>query len=208
VAYPCAVFEAAAVQGPPVAARAAGQHSTSSRAGQAACAPHGTLMLFIMCAVAHTTQTWLDERLFGWSSSSTRGTSAWAGRSNEPSTAPTPEESESEDEGDYDNVLGYLPGIEGGTESPTRVRSRAGSYNDLQKLRMNKLTPAAPTSEQLSPTSAGVGSLTDGLRTRHARKNSLTEDFSVERIGAFDREKPLQNVTDDLNREAGKSAPL
>ncbi|TFY74185.1 hypothetical protein EWM64_g9828, partial [Hericium alpestre] len=49
--------------------------------------------------------TWLDERLFGWSRSAQRGTSAWAGgtRSQDISRAATPDVSDEEDTGDYDD---------------------------------------------------------------------------------------------------------
>lgn len=85
-------------------------------------------------------QTWLDERLFGWSKSAQRGTSAWAGatRSQEISRAATPDLSEDEEVVDYDNVLGYLPIYEGAPHGH-RVRSRQNSYADLQKLRMSAI---------------------------------------------------------------------
>ncbi|KAJ6596876.1 hypothetical protein DFH09DRAFT_1272422 [Mycena vulgaris] len=40
---------------------------------------------------------WLDEHLFGWSRSSNRGTSAWAGTSTEASRIGSPNDSEEED---------------------------------------------------------------------------------------------------------------
>lgn len=87
-------------------------------------------------------QTWLDERLFGWSKSAHRGTSVWAGatRSQEISRAATPDLLPSEDEEvvDYDNVLGYLPIYEGAPHGH-RVRSKQNSYADLQKLRMSAI---------------------------------------------------------------------
>lgn len=77
--------------------------------------------------------TWLDERLFGWSRSAARGTSAWAGTpSTEISRAPSPAPSEDE-VGDYDNVLGYLEARKPAGRS--RSRSHQNSYADLQKLR-------------------------------------------------------------------------
>lgn len=86
-------------------------------------------------------QTWLDERLFGWSKSANRGTSAWAGatRSQEISRAATPDLSEDEEVADYDNVLGYLPIYEGAPHGHHRIRSRQNSYADLQKLRMSAI---------------------------------------------------------------------
>ncbi|CAK5276728.1 unnamed protein product [Mycena citricolor] len=70
--------------------------------------------------------TWIDERLFGFRASA---------------TAPN---SDDEDGGDYDNVINYIPGLSqflhpnssnGGTS--TGVKSRSGSYADLQKLKMS-----------------------------------------------------------------------
>ena len=86
-------------------------------------------------------QTWLDERLFGWSKSANRGTSAWAGatRSQEISRAATPDLSEDEEVADYDNVLGYLPIYEGAPHGHHRIRSKQNSYADLQKLRMSAI---------------------------------------------------------------------
>lgn len=86
-------------------------------------------------------QTWLDERLFGWSKSANRGTNAWAGatRSQEISRAATPDLSEDEEVADYDNVLGYLPIYEGAPHGHHRIRSRQNSYADLQKLRMSAI---------------------------------------------------------------------
>jgi glycerol-3-phosphate O-acyltransferase / dihydroxyacetone phosphate acyltransferase len=80
----------------------------------------------------HNYKTWIDERLFGWSRSATRGTSAWAG-SQDISRVPTPDISDDEDSGDYDNVLGYLPVYEGRSN-----RSRQSSFADLQKLKMTQ----------------------------------------------------------------------
>ncbi|KAI0341694.1 glycerol-3-phosphate O-acyltransferase [Trametopsis cervina] len=78
--------------------------------------------------------TWLDEQLFGWSRSSVRGTSVWAGHGDgnesEMSRPITPDDSEDE-VGDYDNLLGYLEG-----QGRSRSRSiQSNSYADLQKLR-------------------------------------------------------------------------
>jgi len=90
-------------------------------------------------------QTWLDERLFGWSKSANRGTSAWAGatRSQEISRAATPDLSEDEEVADYDNVLGYLPIYEGAPHGYNRSRSKQNSYADLQKLRMSAIEKGA-----------------------------------------------------------------
>ncbi|KAJ6606886.1 glycerol-3-phosphate O-acyltransferase [Mycena sp. CBHHK59/15] len=64
--------------------------------------------------------TWLDERIFGF---------------RHPATA---ENSEEEDAGDYDNVIGFIPAPNGILQPPasTNTRSRQSSYADLQRLRM------------------------------------------------------------------------
>ncbi|KZT11385.1 uncharacterized protein LAESUDRAFT_747111 [Laetiporus sulphureus 93-53] len=77
--------------------------------------------------------TWLDERLFGWSRS------AWSGsgsRSQTASSAVTPEGSDVEEEGDYDDVLGFLEQ----TAHPQPRRERS-SYSDLQKVRKDAVSP-------------------------------------------------------------------
>jgi len=105
---------------------------------------------------------WLDEQLFGWSRSSSRGTSVWAGHGetseSEYSRPGSPDGSEDE-VGDYDNLLGYL-------EHQGRSMSRSihnTSYADLQKLRQETSTNSttASLSESLVPNPAldadGVG---------------------------------------------------
>ena len=82
--------------------------------------------------------TWLDERLFGWSRSAHRGTSAWGGGSSlDTSRASTPDISDEEEEGDYDNVIDYLGSYVGTNLSHKRSRSKSlrGSYADLQQLK-------------------------------------------------------------------------
>jgi glycerol-3-phosphate O-acyltransferase / dihydroxyacetone phosphate acyltransferase len=159
-------------------------------------------------------QSWLDERLFGWSKSSKRGTSAWAAhsRSADGSRLPTPETSDDEDGGDYDNVLGYLSD---GHATPVTPRSRAGSYADLQKLRMSKVSGPTLTVPQYAPkpkdtqsnelsTSPISTSPTGSLRARHGRKGSLVDGVPVERINQCDKQQPFEEMTEDLNRETGK----
>jgi glycerol-3-phosphate O-acyltransferase/dihydroxyacetone phosphate acyltransferase len=64
--------------------------------------------------------TWLDERIFGFRAAA---------------TAPNSDE---EDAGDYDNVIGFIPGLSGMLQPPaTTSRSRNSSYADLQRLRMS-----------------------------------------------------------------------
>jgi len=80
--------------------------------------------------------TWIDERLFGWSKSARRGTNAWSGSAtDEGSRLPTPEDTDDEDMGDYDNVVGVIHD----DQSPDgqKVKSRQSSYADLQRLRVS-----------------------------------------------------------------------
>ncbi|KAA1475269.1 hypothetical protein DENSPDRAFT_418220 [Dentipellis sp. KUC8613] len=112
--------------------------------------------------------TWLDERLFGWSRSAARGTSAWAGgsgRSTDASRAASPlhspdgSDDELGDAGDYDNVLGALRGR----------GSHHSSYADLQKLRMSAASAPAPaTILATSGEGAGAGA-EEGLRRREGK---------------------------------------
>ncbi|KAJ7176861.1 hypothetical protein C8R46DRAFT_1077536 [Mycena filopes] len=62
--------------------------------------------------------TWLDERIFGFRAAA---------------TAPNSDE---EDAGDYDNVIGFIPGLKSLAVPPV-TRSRNSSYADLQRLRMS-----------------------------------------------------------------------
>ena len=119
----------------------------------------------------HSPQTWLDERLFGWSRSARRGTSAWAGtRSHEISRAATPDVSDEEDAPDYDDLLavpgagvnGNGAGSDDGAGLASRPRSQRSSYADLQRLRRS--SSAAPTNgggahlQPLSPVSPATSS--------------------------------------------------
>ncbi|KAK7052068.1 kinase domain-containing protein [Favolaschia claudopus] len=65
--------------------------------------------------------TWLDERIFGFRAAA---------------TAPN---SDDEDSGDYDNVIGFIPGLSSLLQplAGSTSRSRNSSYADLQRLRMN-----------------------------------------------------------------------
>ncbi|KAJ7722893.1 hypothetical protein DFH07DRAFT_856402 [Mycena maculata] len=67
--------------------------------------------------------TWLDERIFGFHASVTT------------------HNEEEDDGGDYDNVIGFIPGLKGMLQppsgTPTKSRSRNSSYADLQRLRMS-----------------------------------------------------------------------
>ncbi|KAJ6596859.1 glycerol-3-phosphate O-acyltransferase [Mycena vulgaris] len=131
--------------------------------------------------------TWLDERLFGWSRSSNRGTSAWAGTSTEASRIGSPNDSEEEDTGDYENVVGFLPVSANQADNRS---SRQSSYADLQRLK------TLASSSAISPAS-------DGLHrcSPRERKASLSDRVPVERIAAVDPLEPFDDATQDLNDE-------
>jgi glycerol-3-phosphate O-acyltransferase/dihydroxyacetone phosphate acyltransferase len=147
--------------------------------------------------------TWIDERLFGWSRTAKSGTSVWGGNtpSQDHSRPATPalDESDEEDHGDYDHVIGYLPAYE--DASRNNIRSRQGSYADLQRLRMTSVHQAGS-----SGTSSGIQA-TDShslhMRPRQ-RKASLSELVPVERIATVDRQETFPNATADLNEEISK----
>ncbi|KAF8188418.1 glycerol-3-phosphate O-acyltransferase [Pholiota molesta] len=75
--------------------------------------------------------TWIDERLFGWSRSSKRGTSAWGGPVDDISRINTPDDSDEEDTGDYDNE-----------QSSHRVR-RASLTDGVTVKRLSEIDPEA-----------------------------------------------------------------
>ncbi|TFK42612.1 glycerol-3-phosphate O-acyltransferase [Crucibulum laeve] len=144
--------------------------------------------------------TWIDERLFGWSRSAKRGTSAWGGLSgDETSRIGTPDETDEEDTGDYDNVVGIIAS-DGHTLTAHKSRSRQSSYADLQKLRMSAAPPQESSSN--SKASTVVGDTQLHLRQTHrTRRASLSDGVPVTRIAAVDREEPFNEATDDLNAE-------
>lgn len=154
-------------------------------------------------------QTWLDERLFGWSKSASRGTSAWAGTSShEISRAATPDISDEEDgPGDYDNLLGVLDSKK--NTSHSRARSARSSYADIQKLRRTSNAPlpanfpvmTSATEPQFEP-NPSLDS--DGLHMRHGhrtRRASLSDGVPVERISVLDRQEPFEEATREINQE-------
>lgn len=150
--------------------------------------------------------TWLDERLFGWSQSSRRGTSVWSGSaaddaSRMASRVGSPDISDDEDAGDYDNVVGV---IDDHHLSAVKSRSRNSSFADLQRLRMAGLSSSKPP---VQSTATGVAEHEDSHLTSrnahspHARRMSLTDAVPVERIAALDRQEPFDEATHDLNEE-------
>ncbi|KAG6854305.1 hypothetical protein C0991_008200 [Blastosporella zonata] len=134
--------------------------------------------------------TWIDERLFGWSRSAQRGTSAWNGLSgDESSRMGTPDESDNEDTGDYDNVVGVIPSTDELVVSQ-KPKSRQNSFADLQRLRGLATIP------------------TEGLHPRQghrARKESLSDSVAVERLAAVNRTEPFPDATLDLNDEISRN---
>ena len=160
--------------------------------------------------------TWLDERLFGWSTSSRRGTSAWGGAtipSVEASRVGSPDISDDEDHGDYDNVIGFLPSI---ANSPVSLshqpRSLRGSFADLPSVRSRenlappKSQPGSPMvimNHHLSPfvPSDSSGALTHRRAGQRERKASLSDNVPVERIGRMDHDETFREATKELNQE-------
>lgn len=147
--------------------------------------------------------TWIDERLFGWSKSARRGTSAWSGTVHpldEPSRAGTPDDSDEEDAGDYDNVIGLLP------EEQLKSRSRTNSYAELQRLRSQSSPLAYSSQFSMSPT----GPIAEGDQLlfqtgRRERKASLSDQIPVERIAEVDRQETFEDATNGLNKEVRHS---
>lgn len=171
--------------------------------------------------------TWLDERLFGWSRSARRGTSAWGGTSASSLSASrvaSPDASDDEDQGDYDNVLGYLPSIVGdaigglglarGSRTPKSLRS---SFADLPSVRRaeedrarlgvktdgrrNSASRLSQPSSPLLSTRQLPDSPTSSVRGPRRRKMSLTDNVPVERIGRLDRRESFTEATEELNIE-------
>ncbi|TFK76477.1 glycerol-3-phosphate O-acyltransferase [Pluteus cervinus] len=138
--------------------------------------------------------TWLDERLFGWSKSARRGTSVWSGSVADESQMPTPDDTDEEDTGDYDNVVGIVHDDPLGVSQ--KVKSRQSSYADLQRLRITPLTSTTTATE------------TDGaLHFRHgqrSRKPSLTDGVHVKRIAAVDEKENFTEATHNLNDEISR----
>jgi len=147
--------------------------------------------------------TWIDERLFGWSRSAKCGSSAWGGSTptQDSSRPATPDLSDGEDHGDYDHAVSYISAYE--DASRHKVRSRQGSYADLQRLRMTATT-------QPSASSSSSGTRLDDSQSLHMRqgsrqrKHSLSNLVPVERIGSADRQETFEDVTTSLNKEASR----
>lgn len=143
--------------------------------------------------------TWLDERLFGWSHSSKRGTSAWGGGSEHPSRMGTPSISDDEETGDYDDVIGMLSLHEEQAGMVGKGRSRQSSYADLQRLRMAPLS----VQTQSAPMSANKNS---PFQPQHRiRRPSLSDSVAVSRIAVEDPNESFPEATQNLNEEIDKN---
>jgi len=149
--------------------------------------------------------TWLDERIFGWSRSAKRGTSAWGGGSEHPSRAASPSLSDDEETGDYDDVIGLLSPPEEQLSNNGKPRSRQSSYADLQRLRMAPLSKIQTS--QIPPvdmSTADDSSPTQLHQRIRSRRPSLSKDVAVSRIAAEDPYKTFPEATQNLNEEKTK----
>jgi len=154
--------------------------------------------------------TWIDERLFGWSRSAKRGTSAWSGNLvDETSRVGTPDDTDEEDTGDYDNVIGVLPNDDDHATGQ-KPQSRQSSYADLQKIRHS----AHPLSANVLTISTTVDqsdedpTRDEGLRLRQShrtRRESLSDRVPVTRIAAVDKKETFPLATQSLNDEIDKT---
>jgi glycerol-3-phosphate O-acyltransferase/dihydroxyacetone phosphate acyltransferase len=153
--------------------------------------------------------TWIDERLFGWTRSSRRGTSAWSGV-DDPSRTNTPDESDEEDAGDYDNVIGLIATNDDQGLATHKTRSRQSSYADLQRLRLNPMGAggrAHPLSSEAISSNAlnsdrPHDQLEESSRLVHRpRRPSLSDVVPVEHIAAIDPTKTFSDATESLNEE-------
>jgi glycerol-3-phosphate O-acyltransferase/dihydroxyacetone phosphate acyltransferase len=154
--------------------------------------------------------TWIDERLFGWSRSTKRGTSAWGGFSgDEGSRLGTPDDTDDEDGGDYDNVIGIISNNDDQLNPAQKSRSRQSSYADLQRLRLSPLPPPSNLTQQSAESAGSSTAMSSterkaGLNTRQehrTRRESLTDGVPVVRIATVDRAEPFASATQDLNDE-------
>ena len=169
------------------------------------------------CLIPIVLQTWIDERLFGWSRSAKHGTSAWSG-SHTPgvdiSGSGSPNETDDEEAPDYDNVLGYFPDQDHhqlGSPRGYKSRSRNNSYADLQRLRMSNgestdhVCPFIPSSPSWVASNPNLTA--DGLQPRHghrSRKQSLSDLVSVDRLAASPPQQPFKDTTSLINDEMEK----
>jgi len=132
----------------------------------------------------------------------------------ETSRVGSPDISDDEDHGDYDNVLGFLPNI---ASSPTGLsrqpKSLRGSFADLPSvksrenlapLKSQPSSPAVNMTPHLSPFVPGDSSgvtLTHRRPSHRERKASLSDNVPVERIGRIDHDETFKEATKELNQE-------
>ncbi|KZV88840.1 hypothetical protein EXIGLDRAFT_678483 [Exidia glandulosa HHB12029] len=161
--------------------------------------------------------TWLDEHLFGWSRSARRGTSAWGGLatpslSTEHSRHGTPDASDDEGHGDYEDLLGYLHAAQNGTGGKKRLKSARSSFADLQQLKSpttgsSTAFPRSSSGLRLRQVDGGVAPMTPSpesptFRTgSRSRRQSLTDNVEVVRIGEVPSAEPFGEATAELNEE-------
>jgi len=155
--------------------------------------------------------TWIDERLFGWSRSAKHGTSAWGGSTEDISRAGTPDGTDDEDTGDYENVIGFIPAYEDQPNLAHNSRSRQSSYADLQRLRVSTFPPVCPSIPPLSsqPSSASSTSISSAferdelhlpsIHTGRDWRGSLSDRVPVERVAALDHQELFVDATHGLN---------
>lgn len=167
--------------------------------------------------------TLIDQYLFGWSRSARRGTSAWGGPatpsiSTEPSRHGTPDASDDEDHGDYEDLLGYLHVAQAqhGTGGKKRIKSARSSFADLQQLKSPKMTSSSTAFASSQPSSSGLrlrqvdGSIPSATPSpdsptfragSRSRKHSLIANVDVERLGEVPQREPFDEATEELNHE-------
>ena len=141
--------------------------------------------------------TWIDERLFGWTRSSKRGTSVWNGVE-DPSRANTPDETDEEDAGDYDDVVGLIPP----NDDQDKTRSRQNSYADLQRLRQNSASATHPDVKSSNALNMDrqLDQPEESSRLLHRpRRSTLSDDVPVESIAAIDPKMAFSDATQSLN---------
>lgn len=177
--------------------------------------------------------TWIDERLFGWSHSASRGTSVWGSgsllsasnsttHSEAPSTIGTPNDTDDEDGGDYDPVLRVINdhhfpqsplsssgGGGGEASNGTNGLKRPGANRSRQGsyADLQRLKMSAPPVPSPVAGSTGVDvpdATTSDVRHR-ARRPSLSDSIPVESIGKKSNSpERFEAVTKELNEEAAR----
>lgn len=122
-----------------------------------------------------------------------------------------------EEHGDYDDVVGYIPGY---VSPSNRMRSRslANSYADLQQLKKasEHKRPLHPEDHHLTPRKSlnpivvanGNGfnghanpAPPETSPVRRNRKSSLSDNVQVERLAQLDPQEAFKDCTQDINME-------